>query len=135
MKPRSARFAALSRRGGRASTSRLSLFLACSRPAPPTHRARRTQPPNSAGPAPLTSTGSASVKSTMFAPSRPARGCRECRPSEACRFGIIVVKHVLILARRKHSTAADQPRLLRHTGRVWRRSQEVGDEASSQLLF
>jgi hypothetical protein len=41
---------------------------------------------------------------------------------------------VLILARRKHSTAADQPRLLRHTGRVWRRSQEVGDEASSQIV-
>jgi hypothetical protein len=133
MKPRSARFAALSRRGGRAST--LSLFLACSRPAPPTHRARRKQPPKSAGSAPLTSTGSASVKSTMFAPSRPARGGRECRPSEACRYGIIVVKHVLILARRKHLTPADQPRLLGHAGRVWWRSQEVGDEAGSQLLF
>jgi hypothetical protein len=53
--------------------------------------------------------------------------------SEACRYGVIVVTHVLILARRKHSTAADQPRLLRNAGRVWRRSQEVGDEASSQL--
>jgi hypothetical protein len=38
MKPRSARFAALSRRGGRAST--LSLFLTCSRPALPTRGAR-----------------------------------------------------------------------------------------------